>query len=55
MKVRLSCGSEEKILSVSEPAKCEYLMNMETSALCPDTDPFQNTKPQTKEERHIDL
>ena len=51
MIVRFSCGPEEKILSVSEPAKCEYLMIMETSALCPEPNP----ESEKNDERHIDL
>ncbi|CAG8717966.1 15433_t:CDS:10, partial [Dentiscutata erythropus] len=34
IKLYLECGAENKILSVSEPAKCEYHMRMTTPALC---------------------
>ena len=50
LKVRFSCGSEEKILSVSEPAKCEYFADMETSAVCPD-----RIVSDEKEEKHSDI
>jgi len=33
-KVFLSCGLENKIVSVSEPNKCEYEMKFETPAVC---------------------
>ena len=32
--VTLVCGAEEKVVHVSEPAKCEYEMVFETSAVC---------------------
>ena len=32
----LECGVENKILSVSEPEKCEYVMKMTTPAICPE-------------------
>jgi hypothetical protein len=32
----LECGTENKILSVSEPEKCEYIMKMTTPAVCPE-------------------
>ena len=50
MTVRLSCGPEEKVVSVSEPAKCEYLMIMETSVLCSDED--HNRKENSYEKVH---
>lgn len=34
LHVRLACGTENKLTSVSEPQKCEYLMEMETPAAC---------------------
>jgi protein kinase C substrate 80K-H len=37
LQVSLECGDTEKVLSVSEPSKCEYLMTMQTSALCDDS------------------
>ncbi|KAG0275980.1 hypothetical protein BGZ95_008153 [Linnemannia exigua] len=36
VKVTMTCGKENKILSVSEPSKCEYLYKMETPAICQD-------------------
>ncbi|KAI0223548.1 hypothetical protein L0F63_003786 [Massospora cicadina] len=33
-KVYIECGPEEKILEVSEPAKCEYQMRITTPAAC---------------------
>ncbi|KAJ8665309.1 hypothetical protein QAD02_006971 [Eretmocerus hayati] len=32
--VTLKCGKEDKLLSVSEPNRCEYAMEFETPALC---------------------
>ncbi|CAG8501853.1 6391_t:CDS:10 [Acaulospora colombiana] len=36
VKLFLECGAENKILSVSEPEKCEYHVRMKTPATCPD-------------------
>ncbi|KAG0296762.1 hypothetical protein BGZ96_008622 [Linnemannia gamsii] len=36
VKVMMTCGTENKILAVSEPSKCEYLYKMETPAVCYD-------------------
>ncbi|KAI9595917.1 glucosidase II beta subunit-like-domain-containing protein [Syncephalis fuscata] len=47
VKVELTCGIEEKLLSVEEPEKCVYLMKMTTPAVCPlptDTDENADTK-----------
>ena len=33
-KVILSCGLENKVISVTEPNKCEYEMKFETPAVC---------------------
>ncbi|KAG0329920.1 hypothetical protein BGZ99_010031 [Dissophora globulifera] len=35
VKLVMSCGTENKILSVSEPEKCEYLFKLQTPAVCP--------------------
>ncbi|KAI8846387.1 glucosidase II beta subunit-like-domain-containing protein [Chytridium lagenaria] len=34
VEIELECGSETKILSVSEPSKCEYAMKMTTPNAC---------------------
>ncbi len=33
--VKLKCGAENKLLSVTEPSKCEYVMEFDTPAACP--------------------
>ncbi len=33
-QVEISCGTESALLSVSEPAKCEYHFTATTPALC---------------------
>ncbi|CAM9752808.1 unnamed protein product [Lampetra planeri] len=33
-KVKLSCGKETVVVSTSEPSRCEYLMEVQTPALC---------------------
>ncbi|GES77552.1 glucosidase II beta subunit-like-domain-containing protein [Rhizophagus clarus] len=35
VKLYLECGIENKILSVTEPEKCEYILKMITPAVCP--------------------
>lgn len=37
--INIACGVEDKITSVTEPAKCEYVYDFITPAACPDTDP----------------
>lgn len=37
--VNIGCGVEDKIVSVTEPAKCEYVYEFITPAACPDLDP----------------
>ncbi|KAF9081189.1 hypothetical protein BGX23_001160 [Mortierella sp. AD031] len=34
VKVTMTCGTENKIVAVSEPSKCEYVFKMETPAVC---------------------
>ncbi|EDQ91956.1 uncharacterized protein MONBRDRAFT_31090 [Monosiga brevicollis MX1] len=33
-EVQLSCGAENKVLDVAEPNRCEYVMRMESPAVC---------------------
>ncbi|KAG5884136.1 hypothetical protein JTB14_021805 [Gonioctena quinquepunctata] len=35
--VRISCGGENKVMSVSEPSRCEYLFDFVTPAACYET------------------
>lgn len=35
VKLYLECGIENKIFSVAEPEKCEYIMKMTSPAVCP--------------------
>lgn len=34
MQVNMKCGTENKVISVWEPNKCEYEMEMTTPAVC---------------------
>jgi len=45
--LHLSCGTENKILTVAEPEKCEYHMTATTPALCL---PLESNNGQTREE-----
>ncbi|CAJ0896174.1 13612_t:CDS:10 [Entrophospora sp. SA101] len=42
-KIHFECGKDNEILSVAEPAKCEYLIKMTTPAVCHKID-IQNNK-----------
>lgn len=46
--INISCGVEDKITSVTEPSKCEYVYDFITPAACPDLDP-----PETQSEEPI--
>lgn len=37
--INIACGVEDKIISVTEPSKCEYSYEFITPAACPDNDP----------------
>ncbi len=39
-KVVLSCGAEDRLLSASEPGRCEYQFEFETPSFCKE-DPAQ--------------
>lgn len=39
-RIKLSCGSENKILSVDEPNRCEYEYKFETPAVCTKPEPI---------------
>lgn len=41
--INIACGVEDKITSVTEPAKCEYVYDFITPAACPDLDPPEPT------------
>ena len=32
----MECGSEDRLVSTSEPSKCEYAMTFETPSACQD-------------------
>lgn len=46
--VNIDCGVEDKITSVTEPSKCEYVYNFITPAACPDTDPPETPVPESE-------
>lgn len=31
----MTCGTQNEIISVAEPAKCEYVFRFQTPAVCP--------------------
>lgn len=33
-QIVLSCGTEDSLISASEPNRCEYLMELKTPAAC---------------------
>lgn len=37
--INVACGVEDKIVSVTEPAKCEYVFDFITPAACPELEP----------------
>lgn len=51
--VNIECGVEDKITSVTEPAKCEYVFNFITPAACPDLDPPEPTTPETNDQQAV--
>lgn len=54
--VNIECGVEDKITSVIEPAKCEYVYNFITPAACPDLDPpeQQQTAQESTEQQQFE-
>jgi len=44
--VNIACGVEDKLTSVTEPAKCEYVYHFITPAACPDLDPPEQPSPE---------
>lgn len=49
--INIACGVEDKIVSVTEPAKCEYYYEFITPAACPDTDPPEELEPAKEDEQ----
>ncbi|KAK3825906.1 MAG: glucosidase II beta subunit-like-domain-containing protein [Benniella sp.] len=35
VRLEMSCGTKNELVSVAEPAKCEYLFKLQTPAVCP--------------------
>lgn len=50
--INIACGVEDKIVAVSEPAKCEYVYDFITPAACPDLDPPEVTNEETVQQQH---
>lgn len=49
--INIACGIEDKIISVTEPSKCEYVYDFITPAACPDLDPPEEQQ-QQEHEKH---
>lgn len=47
--VNIACGVEDKVTSVTEPAKCEYVFDFITPAACPDPDPPEPQQPEQQQ------
>ncbi|XP_006004085.1 glucosidase 2 subunit beta [Latimeria chalumnae] len=39
-KVKLTCGKETAVISCTEPSRCEYLMELQTPAICEEPQPL---------------
>ncbi|RIA98631.1 glucosidase II beta subunit-like-domain-containing protein [Glomus cerebriforme] len=50
VKLYLECDTENKILSVTEPEKCEYIIKMTTPAICPENVEGNKNKKSNHEE-----
>lgn len=53
--INIACGIEDKIIAVSEPAKCEYVYDFITPAACPDLDPPEVTPSDVSDQNQQDI
>ncbi|KAG0093243.1 hypothetical protein BGZ92_006736 [Podila epicladia] len=55
VKLVMTCGTQNEIISVAEPAKCEYVFRFQTPAVCPvlPEDEIEASVPVDKEENEV--